>query len=199
MRPASGRYHVFKLINSGGFGTVYSGEDSDMHKEVAIKIESNTSANPQLPTEAAIYSLLNGAVPIPAFHWFGSVGTQSWLVIDRLSSTLASVFRHCHFDFSLKTVLMIADQMIASVQYLHAKGIVHRDIKPENFMIGNDSKCGQLFVIDYGLAKPYRDAETNSHIPFVKYNETCGTAAFASLNALKGYECSRRDDLESLA
>jgi serine/threonine protein kinase len=199
MLSFSGRYRLTKLISTGGFGRIYSGEDIGVHQEVAVKIESITSQNPLLPAEAAIYSILNGAPPIPAFHWYGPVGTHSWLVIDRLSATLESLFHDCHLKFSLKTVLMLADQMIASIQYLHAKGFVHRDVKPENFMMGCSPKRGQLFIIDYGLAKPYRDPETSDHIPFARYSETCGTATFASLNALKGFECSRRDDLESVA
>jgi serine/threonine protein kinase len=43
---------------------------------------------------------------------------------------------------------------------MHSKYIIHRDIKPENFLLGLDSKSKLVYIIDYGLAKKYRDPKT---------------------------------------
>jgi casein kinase 1 len=99
---------------------------------------------------------------------------------------------------SLKTVLMLADQMISSVQYIHSKNYIHRDIKPDNFCIGRGSKGNQVFLIDFGLSKKYRDTTTHIHITYNDGNSLTGTARYASINSLKGIEQSRRDDMESL-
>jgi serine/threonine protein kinase len=196
MEPGPARYRVLKRLSIGGFGSVYSGEDLETHEEIAIKVEPAHCASRQLPAEAAVYAALAGGVSVPRFRWCGPAGDQLWLVIDRLSATLESLFRQCQRAFSLKTVLMLADQMLSSVQYLHEKGFCHRDVKPHNFMFGSG---GGLLIIDYGLAKRYRDAGTRAHVQFCRHAEACGTAAYASLNALRGFECSRRDDLESIA
>jgi serine/threonine protein kinase len=199
MEPGPERYRVLKLISRGGFGSVHSGEDVETHEEIAIKIESADAPNPQLPAEAAIYETLSGGIAVPRFHWCGRVGDEIWLVIDRLPTSLESLFQRCQFHFSLKTILMLADQMLSAVQFVHEKGIVHRDVKPENFMFGCGSKRKQLFLIDYGLAKRYRDPESKEHVQLCQHTEIHGTATYSSLNCLRGYECSRRDDLESIA
>jgi serine/threonine protein kinase len=56
-----------------------------------------------------------------------------------------------------------------------------------------------IYIIDFGLSRRYRDSETNIHIPFRDGLPLIGTVRYASVNALMGFELSRRDDIESLA
>jgi len=98
----------------------------------------------------------------------------------------------------MKTVLMLADQMIGRIEYVHSKNFIHRDIKPDNFLMGIGRHCNKLFLIDYGLAKKYRDSRSRLHISYREDKNLTGTARYASINAHLGIEQSRRDDMESM-
>ena len=99
--------------------------------------------------------------------------------------------------FSVKTVAMIGIQMVSLLEEIHRRDIIHRDIKPDNFVTSyNDNK--KICILDFGLAKRYRSSSTHQHNPMLKNKKMTGTARYASINALQGYEQSRRDDLESV-
>ena len=72
------------------------------------------------------------------------------------------------------------------------------DIKPENFCVGLGKKEKRLHLIDFGIAKKYRDSKTQQHIPYREGKNLTGTARYASVNTHLGIEQSRRDDLETI-
>jgi len=99
---------------------------------------------------------------------------------------------------SLSSTISLALQFIDRIEYLHSKYFMHRDIKPENFMIGRDANSRIAYLIDYGLARRYRDPSTKMHILYKDNKTLTGTARYASINTHVGIEQSRRDDLECL-
>jgi len=118
--------------------------------------------------------------------------------MDFLGPTLEDLFNFCGRRFSLKTVLLLADQMLTRLRTLHSVSYIHRDVKPENFLMGTGKKSSRVYLIDFGLAKKYRDIKTHQHIPYKENKSLSGTARYASINAHLGIEQSRRDDLEGL-
>jgi casein kinase 1 alpha len=193
-----GRYRLVRKIGSGSFGDIYLGINISNGEEVAVKLESCKARHPQLQYESKLYKILQGGVGIPHIRWFGQEREYNVLVMDLLGPSLEDLFNFCSRRFTIKTVLMLADQMIGRVEYIHTKNFIHRDIKPDNFLMGIGRHCNKLYLIDFGLAKKYRDNRTRHHIPYREDKNLTGTARYASINAHLGIEQSRRDDMESL-
>ena len=118
--------------------------------------------------------------------------------MELLGKSLEDVFQSQQKKFSIKTVCMIGIQMLDRLEFIHNKNIIHRDIKPDNFVLGLDNKSHIIYVLDFGLSKKFRSSRTHQHIKFNVNKKLTGTARYASINALKGCEQSRRDDLEAI-
>ncbi|KAG4067357.1 hypothetical protein HA402_000348 [Bradysia odoriphaga] len=193
-----GKYRVIRKIGSGSFGDIYLGISVVCGEEVAIKMEALNARHPQLLYEYKLYKLMMGGVGIPRIRYYGQERNYNVLVMDLLGPSLEDLFNFCTRHFTIKTVLMLVDQMIGRLEFLHCKHFIHRDIKPDNFLMGIGRHCNKLFLIDFGLAKKYRDIRSRIHIAYREDKNLTGTARYASINAHLGIEQSRRDDLESL-
>ncbi|CAF0772902.1 unnamed protein product [Didymodactylos carnosus] len=195
-----GKYKVEHKLGSGSFGQVYSCIDIERKETWAMKVESrHINDNRQLFIENRIYTILKDGRGFPRVAFYGNENTFDILVIELLGPSLEDVFNYCDRKFTIKTSLMVVDQMVSRIEYVHTCHIIHRDIKPDNFLMGIKSTANIVYLIDFGLSKRYRDPETLIHIPSKKNKSLTGTARYASINAHNGSEQSRRDDLEAIS
>ncbi|KAL0654607.1 hypothetical protein Bca4012_097298 [Brassica carinata] len=178
-----GKFKLGRKIGSGSFGELYLGVNVQTGEEVAVKLESVKTKHCQLHYESKLYMLLQGGSGIPNIKWYGVDGEYNVMVIDLLGPSLEDLFNYCNRKLSLKTVLMLADQLINRVEYMHTRGFLHRDIKPDNFLMGLGRKANQVYIIDFGLGKKYRDLQTHRHIPY-----SFSMFFFCSLTNATGYQ-----------
>ncbi|CCH46956.1 Casein kinase I [Wickerhamomyces ciferrii] len=193
-------YKIGKKIGEGSFGVIFEGINMINQIPVAIKFEPRKTEAPQLRDEYRTYKHLNGSYGIPQAYYFGQEGLHNILVIDLLGPSLEDLFDWCGRRFSVKTTVQVAVQMITLIETLHANDLIYRDIKPDNFLVGRPGQIdeNQIHLVDFGMAKHYRDPRTKQHNPYREKKSLSGTARYMSINTHLGREQSRRDDLEAL-
>ena len=191
------KYKIKKKLAEGAFGDVYLGSDLKTNDLVAIKVESRKIPKPLLESEAYYLFSLRGT-GIPEVLSFGRRKHYNILVEPLLGKSLFDIFNENRKRMPLPDICLIAKQIIDRIQWVHSRGLVHRDIKPDNFLIGLKDP-NVIYLIDFGLSKKYKSDKTGKHIKFNFTGKLTGTVRFASANALRGGEQSRRDDLESIA
>ena len=196
------RFKIEKLLSASNFSWVYEGKNIIKNVPVIMKIEKEGKYN-LLESEAYILTIVK-VLGIPKVITFGRHSQYKILVEERLGNNLQVIWESNPFEkdpngqknIYLKDICLLAIQGLERLKHIHDKNIIHRDNKPENFIIGqNDPNV--LYLIDFGFARKYRSSRTGKHIKFSLLNHLIGSWVFSSHNAIRGYESSRRDDLES--
>jgi serine/threonine protein kinase len=195
-----GRYEVHSKLGEGGMGQVYTAVDSELGRNVAIKLlptEFTTDADrrSRFRQEARVISALNHPNIITIYE-IGENDHGSFLATEYVEGkTLRDVIKN--ESLTLPRILKITEQAANALVAAHAAGIVHRDIKPENIMLRGD---GIVKVLDFGLAKPrtpvvpLSDVESNKTVP----GTVMGSARYMSPEQARGLEVDERTDIWSL-
>ena len=181
-----------------GARNTYYGINIKPKEEVAIKRELISTKNPTLAFEKKMYEDFKGGIGIPKLYWYGTQGNYNILVRELLDDSLEDYFQSCNNKFTLLTTLMLADQMLSRIEFVHSRNYIHGNIKPGHFLMGRGSMKNQVYIIPFRGSKRYRDPISGMHIPYKDRLGFSGTYTFASINQLKGNELSRRDDIEGL-
>ena len=192
------KYKLLNEIGKGSFGTVYLSIDKISKKEFALKIINNDSkGNIELDIHNIFSNSQNANLFAPSIIETFTSNRHIYIVMELMHMNLEEIYILNNRSFNKPTIYKLFLDMINSLNLLHQLGFIHRDIKPQNFMIKLDeNKCCKLVLIDYGLSKKY--IIQGKHIEYKTELNFVGSLKFASLNAHKLIEQSRRDDMESI-
>jgi eukaryotic-like serine/threonine-protein kinase len=207
MRLAAGSkldgYEILALLGTGGMGEVYRARDSQLKREVAIKVLPQfVSQDPdrlrRFEQEAQAAAALNHP-NVLAVHQFGSFEGAPYLVSELLEGgTLRQQL--AHGPMPIRKAIEYGAQIARGLAAAHEKGIVHRDLKPENLFVTKD---GRVKILDFGLAKltPARpvpdDLDTTVNLA-TDPGMVMGTVGYMSPEQVRGRAADHRADIFAL-
>ena len=146
------KYRLLQEISRGGMGTVYRAEDTELDRQIAIKVlntpEGNEDIAARMVREAQIIARLEhpGIVPV---HDVGQLPDGRVFYAMKLVRG-GRLDEYAAGDVSLKDRLRKFQAACEAVAFAHNHGVIHRDLKPQNIMIGS---FGEVLVLDWGVAK----------------------------------------------
>ena len=190
------KYKLIKKISKGTFGNIYSTIRVKDKNVFAMKVEKREKKESILEKEAYYLYALQG-FGIPKLISYGHTKKYNILIETLLYKSLYDIFLKTGKNCTEIDASLIAIQILDRLEWIHSKNLVYRDVKPHNFMIGNNDP-NVIYIIDFGLCKKYRSSKTGKHILPKFTGKFNGTVKYASFNAVRGKELSRRDDLISL-
>lgn len=210
------RYQLIKSIGKGGMGEVFLAFDRRCERQIALKqirqeLQDHSHVRRRFLKEARITSQLMHPAIIPIY----SIHTQGTNVFYTMpfveGETLKQIIRKtrqqekngetlCHVGGSIHALLRIFITICQAIAFAHTKGILHRDLKPENIIIG---KFGEVFILDWGLAKLNRDEDEplpslSSSSEITRMGKVVGTIAYMAPERARGQCATKQTDVYAL-
>jgi serine/threonine protein kinase/Tol biopolymer transport system component len=207
-----GSYEIVSLLGEGGMGQVYRATDTNLKRQVALKVLPDAVAGDaerlaRFQREAEVLAALNhphiaaiyGLEVMPSDVASGFSRTMA-LVMELVEGEDLSQ-RIARGAIPLDEALPIAKQIAEALEAAHEQGIIHRDLKPANVKVRPD---GTVKVLDFGLAKAMETAEPKGSAPqaatitspaMTQAGMILGTAAYMAPEQARGKPVDKRADI----
>ncbi|HYC61177.1 MAG TPA: protein kinase [Thermoanaerobaculia bacterium] len=192
-----GRYEIVSLLRQGGMGEVYSAEDSQLGRRVALKIlPKHRTSDPErvarFVREVRASATLNHP-SIVAVHDAGHDGDVHFLAMELIEGVPLSEWMRRRRSIAGRVELMA--QVAEGLAKAHDAGIVHRDLKPDNIMVTADHHAK---IVDFGVAKlTERVGERSGSTGITTPTSRVGTTAYMSPEQVEGKPLDHRTDVFS--
>ncbi|KAF1771248.1 hypothetical protein GCK72_003074 [Caenorhabditis remanei] len=192
-------WRVEEKLGEGGFGSVYRVTGKDDKREAAMKIQKG-NLDPSFVFEREVMIRMQKESTAPKLYDDGNYKSFSFIVMSLLGSDLEKIYEKMDRNLSKSTVLMISVRTLSAVKQLHEIGFLHRDLKPSNFAVDVRPNCGNICLLDYGLARCYakKDEKGGWWIRRPRDRVTFrGNLRYCSIKMHRNLETGRNEDLEN--
>ncbi|CAI5439975.1 unnamed protein product [Caenorhabditis angaria] len=186
---------IHQKLGNGAMGQVFLGKLNE--RNFAVKTEKKALGLIPLEVKLLLTAKRENFNHFCTIYGYGKVSkAYNFMIMSLLNSDLYQLRMECpNRIFSMNTTTQIAIQSLKAMEELHSIGYIHRDIKSSNFAPGR-GRCSTIFIFDFGLSRRFVDG-SNMKLSPRKNVGWRGTVRYASLNAHKQLDLSRRDDIES--
>jgi len=189
----NGRYRLVELVGEGGMATVYRGHDTQLGRDVAVKVlRADYGRDPAFVTrfrqEAQSAAALNHPNVVNVYD-YGMEAGDPFIVMELIEGgDLAEILRE-RGALDPIAAARVAQQVADALDVAHGRGIVHRDIKTSNIMI---TRSGRVKVGDFGIARAFSEAQIT--LP----GTTLGSVHYFSPEQARGELVTTASDVYSL-
>ncbi len=187
-------YTLTERIGAGGFGAVYLAQQSNVDREVAVKIilphfTSQPEFIRRFEQEAQLIARLEHLHIVPLYdYWRDPDG--AYLIMRRMrGGSLRDALNDGPFDPS--SCALLIDQISMALSFAHQNQVIHRDLKPENILMDED---GNAYLADFGIAKDLTNTQANATSP----NAVVGSLDYLSPEQARGEPVTACTDIYSL-
>ncbi len=184
------QYEITDILGRGGMGAVYKGRQTNLDREVAIKVLPETFSKgddelnfaARFKQEARAMAKLDHPAILSVYDFGETAEGQLYFIMEFIDGMdIHQYLKHHGGKLPQEQALSITAHVLDALDYAHSQGIVHRDIKPANILLNRD---GRVKIADFGLAKKLEAAGGDSAPALTMTNVAVGTPDFVAPEAL---------------
>ncbi|CAB3401252.1 unnamed protein product [Caenorhabditis bovis] len=192
------KWKILRNIYSGPFSDVYVIADVKTETKYAMKCERQEgNARPVLKLDVMVLMATKGVPGFPQFIAAGRTHLYRYCIMQLVGPDLGRLRRtRPDRKFSVSTALQILDQTLKRLEDMHDRGWLNRDVKAPNFAIGVGADERTVYMLDFGFARKFKDAD-GKIIPPRSAAALMGTFQYCAVSAHSHKDQCAKDDLES--
>jgi hypothetical protein len=187
-----GKYRIVRLLGEGGMGAVYEGENTRIHRKVAIKVlhagvAEQSEAVARFEREAQAAGRIGSEHIVEVLDLGTLANGERYLVMEFLEGESLSSRIRARGRLTPQELSPIAYQLLEGLAAAHAAGIIHRDLKPDNvwLMRTKSSKAEFVKLLDFGISK-FNQLSGDSGFSMTRTGAVMGTPYYMAPEQAKG-------------